>query len=38
LIKRILAVVVRQDTWVILTLPLVGVAIAVAILHGLAEG
>jgi H+/Cl- antiporter ClcA len=38
LIKRILAVVARQDTWVILTMPLVGVAIAVAILHGLAEG
>lgn len=38
LIKRILAVVARQETWVILTMPLVGVAIAVAILHGLAQG
>ena len=38
LIKRILAVITRQETWVILTVPLVGVAIAVAILHGLAEG
>jgi chloride channel protein, CIC family len=38
LIKRILAEIVRQDTWVILTVPLVGTAIAVAILHGLARG
>jgi H+/Cl- antiporter ClcA len=38
LIKRILTVVSRQETWVILTLPLLGVAIAVVVLHGLAQG
>jgi H+/Cl- antiporter ClcA len=38
LIKRILAVFARQDTWVLLTVPLVGMAVAVALLHGVARG
>jgi chloride channel protein, CIC family len=34
LIKRILAVVSRQDTWMLVVVPVVGTAIAVFILHG----
>lgn len=34
LIKRILAVVSRQETWILLTVPLLGVGLAVLILHG----
>ncbi|HYN32222.1 MAG TPA: hypothetical protein VES40_06335, partial [Ilumatobacteraceae bacterium] len=34
LIKRILAVVSRQETWVLLTVPLLGVGLAVLVLHG----
>jgi H+/Cl- antiporter ClcA len=34
LIKRILAVVSRQETWVLLSVPLLGVALAVLVLHG----
>ncbi len=33
-IKRILAVVSRQDTWVLIVVPLIGVALAVLVLHG----
>ena len=37
-IKRMLAVVSRQDTWIIITTPLVGLALAVAVLHTLSHG
>lgn len=37
-IKRILAVLARQDTWVLLTVPLIGVALAVVVLHSIANG
>jgi chloride channel protein, CIC family len=33
-IKRILAVVSRQDTWLLIVIPLLGVAVAVLVLHG----
>ncbi len=37
-IKELLAVVSRQDTWVIITLPVVALAAATAVLHGLGRG
>lgn len=37
-IKAILAVVTRQDTWVLLVVPLAGLALAVVILNGYARG
>lgn len=38
LIKRILAVVTRQETWVLVGVPLVGLALSVLVLHGLGNG
>ncbi len=38
LIKAILAVVSRQDTWVVVVVPLVGLTLAVLVLHGYHRG
>ncbi len=38
LIKEMLAVVSRQETWVIIALPVVAVAAATAVLHGIGRG
>ena len=38
LIKELLAVVARQDTWVLLVVPLVGLALSVVILNGYHRG
>jgi H+/Cl- antiporter ClcA len=38
LIKEILAVVTRQDDWLLVVLPLIGLAVAVVVLHAIARG
>ena len=38
IIKRTLAVVSRQDPWVLVAAPLAGIAVAVLVLHGLGHG
>jgi len=37
LIKEILAVVSRQDTWALLALPLLGLAVSAFVLHGVSK-